>query len=92
MWSSHVVRIRLSSHLDNVWMIRSFYFFLPEARDGCHAASFRLGAAAITLIFSFLGFLSSRLPLCWPLAISISLVDDGMRTGLSFSPKFARAG
>src|ERR1700760_3974301 len=37
------------------------------------AAVFRLGAAAITFIFSFLGFLASRLPLCWPFAMSIPL-------------------
>src|SRR4051795_13090293 len=49
------------------------YFFLPELRVGCHPAVFWLGAAAITLIFSFLGFLASRLPLCSPLAMSISL-------------------
>jgi hypothetical protein len=50
------------------------YFFLPEAKVGCHAEAFWLGAAAITLIFSFLGFLASRFPLCWRLAMSISLV------------------
>jgi hypothetical protein len=53
--------------------IDHFYFFLSEAKVGCHAAAFRLGAAAITLIFSFFGFLASRLPLCWPFAMSISL-------------------
>jgi hypothetical protein len=52
---------------------RAFYFFLPEPRVGCHAVSFRFGAAAITLIFSFLGFFVSRLPLCWPFAMSNSL-------------------
>jgi hypothetical protein len=50
-----------------------FYFFFPDARVGCHAAAFWLGAAAIILIFSFFGFLASRLLLCWPLAMSISL-------------------
>jgi hypothetical protein len=49
------------------------YFFLPEAKLGCHAEAFWLGAAAITLIFSFLGFLASRFPLCCRLAMSISL-------------------
>jgi hypothetical protein len=49
------------------------YFFLPEPKDGCHPAVFWLGAAAIVLIFSFLGFLDSRLPLCSPLAMLISL-------------------
>jgi hypothetical protein len=52
------------------------YFFLSEAKVGCHTA-FRLGAAAIALIFSFLGFLASRLPLCLLFAMSISL---GVRT------------
>src|SRR5579871_2109500 len=37
------------------------------------AAAFRLAAAAITFIFSFLGFLASRLPLCWPFDMSIPL-------------------
>jgi hypothetical protein len=50
-----------------------FYFFLSEAKVGCHAAAFRLGAAAIAFIFSFFGFFASRLPLCWPFAMSISL-------------------
>ena len=51
-----------------------FYFFLPDARFGCHpaAAPFWLGAAAIVLIFSFLGFFFSRLLLCSPLAMSTS--------------------
>jgi hypothetical protein len=40
------------------------YFFLSEARVGCHVAAFWLGAAAMDLIFSFLGFLASRLLLC----------------------------
>src|SRR4051794_36034231 len=48
------------------------YFFLPDAKPGCQPAAFWLGAAAIVLIFSFLGFLASRLPFCSPLAISIS--------------------
>jgi hypothetical protein len=46
-----------------------YYFFLPGPRVGCHPAAFWLGAAAIVLIFSFLGFLASRLPLCSPLAM-----------------------
>src|SRR5262245_50845055 len=41
-----------------------FYFFLPSAKVGCHPAAFWLGAAAMTLIFFFLGFLASRLLLC----------------------------
>jgi hypothetical protein len=49
------------------------YFFLPDAKLGCHPAVFWLGAAAIVLIFSFFGFLASRLPFCSPLAMSISL-------------------
>src|SRR3954468_20169941 len=48
------------------------YFFLPEPKVGCQPAPFWLGAAAMTLIFSFLGFLVSRLLLCSPLAMSIS--------------------
>jgi len=40
------------------------YFFLPEAKVGCQAEGLRFGAAAITLFFSFLGFLASRLLLC----------------------------
>ena len=47
------------------------YFFLPEPKVGCQLPVFWLGAAAITLIFSFLGFLASRLLLCWPFAMSI---------------------
>jgi hypothetical protein len=45
------------------------YFFLPEPKLGCHPAVFWLGAAAIVLIFSFFGFLASRLPFCSPLAM-----------------------
>jgi hypothetical protein len=46
------------------------YFFLPDPKFGCQPADdpFWLGAAAIVLIFSFLGFLDSRLLL----AISFS--------------------
>ena len=47
------------------------YFFLPEPKLGCHPAVFWLGAAAIVLIFSFFGFLASRLPFCSPLAMCI---------------------
>src|SRR6516162_5457838 len=54
-----------------------FYSLLPSAKVGCHPVPFWLGAAAMTLIFFFLGFLASRLLLCWPLAMSISL---GLRT------------
>jgi hypothetical protein len=54
-----------------------FYFLLPSAKVGCHPAPFWLGAAAMTLIFFFLGFLASRLLLCCPFAMSISL---GLRT------------
>src|SRR5271167_4295842 len=49
-----------------------YYFFLPVPKLGCHPAVFWLGAAAIVLIFSFLGFLDSRLPFCSPLAMSLS--------------------
>src|SRR6516162_10197622 len=67
-----LVRTRPSGLPDNASDDIS-YFFLPEAKVGCHAEAFWLGAAAITLIFSFLGFLASRFPLCWRLAMSISL-------------------
>ena len=53
---------------------RSHYFFLPDPSVGCHPAAelFWLGAAAIVLIFSFLGFFFSRLLLSSPLAMSTS--------------------
>jgi hypothetical protein len=38
--------------------VSHFYFFLPSAKAGCHPAPFWLGAAAMTLIFFFLGFLA----------------------------------
>jgi len=58
----------------------SDYFFLPlDPGVGCHAAAFWLGAAAITLIFSFLGFLVSRLLLCWRLAMSTSIAIECSR-------------
>ena len=63
------------------------YFFLPEAKVGCHADAFWLGAAAIILIFSFLGFLASRFPLCWRLAMSISL---GLRVTQESDPNRAK--
>jgi hypothetical protein len=42
-----------------------FYFFLPDPNVGRQPAvlPFWLGAAAIVFIFSFFGFLDSRLPL-----------------------------
>src|SRR4029077_4810305 len=46
---------------------RSPYFFFAGPKSGCHAASLRLGAAAITLVLSFFGFLASRLLRCCPL-------------------------
>jgi hypothetical protein len=46
---------------------------VSDAGTNGGAAAFRLGAAAITFIFSFLGFLASRLPLCWPFAMSAPL-------------------
>jgi hypothetical protein len=65
-----------------------YYFFLPEAKLGCHPAVFWLGAAAIVLIFCFLGFLVSRLPLCSPLAMSVSFgVDDGVLVGPHRQPR-----
>jgi hypothetical protein len=60
------------------------YFFLPEPKLGCHPAVFWLGAAAIVLIFSFFGFLDSRLPFCSPLPMPISL---GLMT-LHFNAEF----
>src|SRR5579872_4359344 len=49
------------------------YLFFAGPKSGCQAASFRLGCAAITLAFSFFGFLASRLLRCCPLAtMSIS--------------------
>ena len=53
------------------WTYR--HFFLSEPKFGCHPAVFWLGAAAIVLIFSFLGFFDSRFPLC-SLDMSLSLV------------------
>jgi hypothetical protein len=51
-----------------------YYFFLPDPKFGCQpaAAPFWLGAAAMVLIFSFLGFLDSRLPFCSLLAMPLS--------------------
>jgi hypothetical protein len=51
-----------------------FYFFLPDPNVGCQPAvlPFWLGAAAIVFIFSFFGFLDSRLPLAMSLGISLS--------------------
>ena len=45
-------------------------FFFPDPKLGCQlaVAPFWLGAAAMVLIFSFLGFLDSRLPLAMPLS------------------------
>lgn len=48
------------------------YFFFTGPKFGCQAASLRLGAAAMTLAFSFFGFLASRLLRCWPFAMSLS--------------------
>lgn len=52
-----------------------YYFFLPDPNVGCQpgAVPFWLGAAAIVLIFSFLGFFDSRLPFCSRLAMPFSL-------------------
>src|SRR3954469_1915123 len=47
-----------------------YFFFWPIS--GCHAASLRLGAAALVLILSFFGFLVSRLLRCCPLAMTSS--------------------
>jgi hypothetical protein len=50
-----------------------FYFFLPNPNVGCQPAAepFWLGAAAIVFIFSFFGFLDSRLPLDSPLPATL---------------------
>jgi len=60
------------------------YFLLPGNKLGCQVAAFWLGAAAVILIFSFFGFLASRLPRRSPLATSISysnwLSSSGKRT------------
>ena len=66
------------------------YFFLPEPKAGGHPPVFWLGAAAIVLIFSFLGFLASRLPFCSPLAIAISLArfeDDAVVDEVPFQDR-----
>ena len=65
---------RSSASVQTIALARRFrcYFFLPDPKSGCHPAAFWLGAAAIVLIFSFLGFLASRFPFCSPLAMSIS--------------------
>lgn len=65
-------RTRRSSGL-HASLARACYFRLAEPMVGCHASTFRLGAAAITLILSFFGFLASRLPFCWPFATWVSL-------------------
>jgi len=69
--------LRIKSRLRAFWVpdlldasaVR-YYFFLLEPKAGCHPPVFWLGAAAIVLIFSFLGFLASRLPFWLPLAIA----------------------
>lgn len=68
---------RRSARSINLALAAAGYFFLvPDS--GCHAPIVRLGAAAITLGFSFLGFLASRLPLCWPLAMTSSLCSRNL--------------
>ena len=54
---------------------RCYYFIFPDPKFGCQpaVAPFWLGAAAMVLIFSFLGFLDSRLPFCSLFATSLSL-------------------
>ena len=51
------------------------YFLMAGANVCCKAEPFRLGAAAMALIFSFFGFLASLLPRCSPLAIVLSLLS-----------------
>jgi hypothetical protein len=45
--------------------IRPFLFLFAGIEGWLPRCAFRLGAAAIILIFSFFGFLASRLPLCF---------------------------
>ena len=78
-------RTRRSSGL-HASLARACYFGLAEPKLGCHAWSFRLGAAAITLILSFLGFLASRLPFCWPFATWISLGFENSANGMQRRP------
>jgi hypothetical protein len=57
-----------------------FYFLLPSAKVGCHPAPFWLGAAAMTLIFFFFGFLG--LPIAPLLAlghVDLLWVEDDAR-------------
>src|SRR5688572_19193280 len=56
------------------------YFFLPEAKPDCRLPTpFWLGAAAMVLIFSFFGFLVSRLLRCSPLAMPASRRFDDVK-------------
>ena len=55
------------------WLMGT-YFFLLEPTIGCKLPAFWLGAAAITLIVSFFGFLISRWPRRSPLDISLSCI------------------
>jgi hypothetical protein len=50
------------------------YFFLPDPKFGCQPADapFWLGAAAMVLIFSFLGFFVSRLLLAMTVSLCLS--------------------
>jgi hypothetical protein len=81
----------VSAEAADGWLIHAYasrgnYFFLLEPKLGCHPAAFWLGAAAIVLIFSFLGFLDSRLPFCSPLAMPISL---SLMTTLQFEHRLS---
>jgi hypothetical protein len=58
-------------HLIALYTSQARYFFLPDEKVGCQVAVFWLGAAAMTLIFSFLGFLVSRLPRRSPLLLML---------------------
>ena len=70
-----ITRSRSWCPVSGVESVGTNYFFLVATeKSGCHVTILRLGAAAMTFGFSFFGFLASRLPLCWPLAIRVSLI------------------
>src|SRR5581483_7057879 len=85
----HAVVFSATDQSPSTWIATALYFFLPAPKLGCHPEAFWLGAAAMVLIFSFLGFLASRLPRCSPLAMPISLrLDDAVRPAIGVSAGF----
>jgi hypothetical protein len=64
--SANTARVDFIQFPSQVTLLAGHYFFLPEAKVGCHPAVFWLGAAAIVFIFPFLGFFDSRLPFAMP--------------------------